>query len=112
MAGMLKTSAETKGLEFSLPEPLSIRKIKNHSTFHAVAIELKNHDVMIGCNLLTSLQPDVSWLANCPDHLTSSEQNSLLKLLKPNPKDPKPASKTRRFQTRNSTQSKDGTLPR
>jgi hypothetical protein len=56
-AGVLNTSAKTKRLQFSLPELQSARKIEK--SFHVLDIELKNYDMIIGRDLITSLQPDV-----------------------------------------------------
>jgi transposase InsO family protein len=56
-AGILNTSAKTKRLEFSLPELQANRKIDK--SFHIVDIPLKNYDMIIGRDLITSLQLDV-----------------------------------------------------
>jgi transposase InsO family protein len=56
-AGVLNTSAKTKRLQFSLPELQSARKIEK--SFHVLDIELKNYDMIIGRDLITSLQLDV-----------------------------------------------------
>jgi hypothetical protein len=56
-AGILKTSAKTKRLEFSLPELQAARKIQK--SFHVADINLKNYDMIIGCDLITSMQLDV-----------------------------------------------------
>jgi hypothetical protein len=56
-AGILKTSAKTKRLEFSLPELQAARKIQK--SFHVVDINLKNYDMIIGRDLITSIQLDV-----------------------------------------------------
>jgi hypothetical protein len=57
-AGILNISAKTKRLQFSLPELQSARKIEK--SFHVVDIELKNYDMIIGRDLITSLQIDVT----------------------------------------------------
>lgn len=57
-AGMLKTSAKTERLKFSPPEQLqSARKIKK--AFHVADMNLKNYDMIIGGNLITSVQLEV-----------------------------------------------------
>jgi hypothetical protein len=56
-AGVLNTSAKTKRLQFSLPELQSARKTEK--SFNVPDIELKNYDVMIGRDLIPSLQQDV-----------------------------------------------------
>jgi hypothetical protein len=56
-AGILNTSAKTKRLQFSLPELQSARKVEK--SFHVLDIELKNYDMIIGRELITSLQLDV-----------------------------------------------------
>jgi hypothetical protein len=52
-----KTSAKTKRLEFSLPELQLARKIEK--SFHVVDMKLKNYDMIIDRDLITSIQPDV-----------------------------------------------------
>jgi hypothetical protein len=54
---MLNTSVKTKRLEFSLTELQANRKIEK--SFHVVDIGLKNYDMIIGRNLITSLQLDI-----------------------------------------------------
>ena len=54
---VLNTNAKTKRLEFSLPELHSNRTIKK--SFHVVNINLKNYDMIIGRDLITSVQLDV-----------------------------------------------------
>jgi hypothetical protein len=56
-AGASNTSAKTKRLQFSLPELQSARKIEK--SFHVLDIELENYDMIIGLDLITSLQLDV-----------------------------------------------------
>ena len=54
-ADVLNTNAKTKRLEFSLPELHTNRTIKK--SFHVVNINLKNYDMIIGRDLITSVQP-------------------------------------------------------
>ena len=54
---MLNTSIKTKRLDFSLTELESNRKIEK--SFHVVDIDIKNYDMIIGRDLMTSLQLDV-----------------------------------------------------
>jgi hypothetical protein len=56
-AGVSNTSAETKRLQFSLPELQSARKMQK--SFHVPDIKFKNYDMIIGRDLITSLQLDV-----------------------------------------------------
>ena len=56
-AGLLKTSSKTKRLEFSLTELQASRKIEK--SFHVVDIDLKNYEMIIGRDLITSLQLDI-----------------------------------------------------
>ena len=56
-AGLLNTSVKTKRLEFSLTELQSSRKIEK--SFHVVDIDLKNYEMIIGRDLITSLQLDI-----------------------------------------------------
>jgi hypothetical protein len=56
-ADVLNTSAKTKRLQFSLPELQSARKIEK--SFHVLDIKLKNYDMIISRDLITSLQLDV-----------------------------------------------------
>jgi transposase InsO family protein len=56
-AGILQTSAKTKRIEFSLPELQSNRTIEK--SFHVVGLDLKNYDMIIGRDLITSLQLDI-----------------------------------------------------
>jgi hypothetical protein len=54
---MLNTSVKTKRLEFSLTELQANRKIQK--SFHVVDINLRNYEMIIGRDLITSLQLDV-----------------------------------------------------
>jgi hypothetical protein len=54
---MLNTTAKTKQLEFCLPELNANRNVEK--SFHVVDIELKNYDMIIGRDLITSLQLDI-----------------------------------------------------
>jgi hypothetical protein len=54
---MLNTTAKTKRLEFRLFELNANRNIEK--SFHVVDIDLKNHDVIVGRDLITSLQLDI-----------------------------------------------------
>jgi predicted aspartyl protease len=56
-AGTLTTSARTKRLEFNLPELQASRMIDK--SFHVVELNIKNYDMIIGRDLITSLQLDV-----------------------------------------------------
>ncbi len=56
-AGVLKSSAKTKSLEFSLPELQSTRKIRK--SFHVVDMEVNHYDMIIGRDLMTSIGLDV-----------------------------------------------------
>ena len=56
-AGNLNTSAKTKRIEISLPELQANRKIKK--SFHVVGLDLTNYDMIIGRDLITSLQLDI-----------------------------------------------------
>ncbi len=56
-AGMLNTTAKTKRLEFRLLELNANRNIEK--SFHVVDIDLKNYDMIIGRDLITSLQLDI-----------------------------------------------------
>ena len=54
---MLNTSVKTKRLEFSLTELQANRKIQK--SFRIVDIDFKNYHIIIGRDLVTSLQLDV-----------------------------------------------------
>ena len=54
---MLNTSVRTKRLEFSLTELQANRKIEK--SFHVVDIDLKDYEMIIGRDLITSLQLDI-----------------------------------------------------
>ena len=56
-AGLLQTSSKTKQIEFGLPELHNNRKIKK--SFHVVDVDLKNYDMIIGRDLIASLQLDI-----------------------------------------------------
>jgi predicted aspartyl protease len=56
-AGVLNTNAKTKRLEFSLAELHANRKIEK--SFHVVDMDLKNYDMIIGRDLITSIQLDI-----------------------------------------------------
>ena len=56
-AGLLNTSVKTKRLEFSLTELQANRKIEK--SFHVVDIDLKDYEMIIGRDLITSLQLDI-----------------------------------------------------
>jgi hypothetical protein len=56
-AGTLNTTAKTKKLEFRLLELNNNRNIEK--SFHVVDIDLKNYDMIIGRDLITSLQLDI-----------------------------------------------------
>jgi hypothetical protein len=115
-AVMLNTTAKVKRLEFCLPELNANRNIEK--SCHVADIELKNNHMIVGRDLITSLQLDIKgsdmsikwddsaipWrsvvstvndildakhkkadlnkIASSADHLTNSEQSSLLALLK------------------------------
>jgi hypothetical protein len=54
---MLNTTAKTKRLKFCLPELNANRNIEK--SFHVVDIELKNYDMIIGRDLMSSLLLDI-----------------------------------------------------
>ena len=56
-AGLLNTSVKTKRLEFSLTELQANRKIEK--SFHVVDIDLTNYEMIIGRDLISSLQLDI-----------------------------------------------------
>ena len=56
-AGTLETSAKTKRIKVSLPELQANRKVKK--SFHVVGLALTNYDMIIGRDLITSLQLDI-----------------------------------------------------
>jgi hypothetical protein len=56
-AGMLNTTAKTKRLEFRLLELNANRNIEK--SFHVADIDLKNYDVIVGRDLIASLQLDI-----------------------------------------------------
>jgi hypothetical protein len=56
-AGMLNTTAKTKRLEFRLLELNNNRNVEK--SFHVVDIDLKNYDMIIGRDLIASLQLDI-----------------------------------------------------